>query len=312
VAAEQNDALPPLVPMRRFVANIDAVNGHVLSPDGQWLLSVQTVGTDVGLGVRSMADAGEPGGAGTRTFATGTLARPFVSGPNYSWLRNSRHIAYLKDFTGDENTQIFVLDAQSPGEKPWAVTPGAGIRSAYVAAGAPGSARFFFANNKRDRSSMDLFEADALTRTVHEVARSEPGSRVVGWFIDTQRELAGRMRQLGELDGSRPAAGTAAGRRQLARLQDRAGLRQLLAAAHRPRRRQALGADQRGARQGRAGRGRPGHRQRDRAGRERRGRPRLRRVPAAAGRPRSPMCTKRASRASTTWSPRCRTTCPTP
>lgn len=202
VAAQKNDTLPPLVPMRRFVADIDVVNGHVLSPDGQWLLSVQTVGTDVGLGVRSTADAGEPGGAGTRTFATGTLARPFVSGPTYTWLRDSRHVAYLKDFTGDENTQIFVLDTQAPDAKPWAVTPGAGIRSAYVGPGAPGSARFFFANNKRERSSMDLFEADARTRTVQEVARSEPGSRVIGWFIDTQRELSGRMRQLGEVDGS--------------------------------------------------------------------------------------------------------------
>jgi len=35
VAARQDNTLPPLVPMRRFVANIDAVNGHVLSPDGQ-------------------------------------------------------------------------------------------------------------------------------------------------------------------------------------------------------------------------------------------------------------------------------------
>ncbi len=202
VSAQQNDALPPLVPMRRFVANTDVVNGHVLSPDGQQLVSVQTVGTDVGLGVRKTTDAGDPGGAGTRTFATGTLARPFVSGPTYTWLRDSRHIAYLKDFTGDENTQIFVLDTQSPDAKPWAVTPGAGIRSAYMGSGAPGSARFFFSNNRRDRSSMDLFEADAGTRTVQEVARSEPGSRVVGWLIDTQRELAGRMRQLGEVDGS--------------------------------------------------------------------------------------------------------------
>lgn len=202
VAAQKNDTLPPLVPMRRFVANIDVVSGHVLSPDGQWLLSTQTVGTDVGLGVRRTADAGEPGGTGTRTFATGTLARSFISGPTYSWLRDSRHIAYLKDFTGDENTQIFVLDTQSPNEKPWAVSPGAGIRSTFVGPGAPGSARFFFANNQRERSSMDLFEADARTRTVQEVARSEPGSRVVGWFIDSQRELSGRMRQLGEVDGS--------------------------------------------------------------------------------------------------------------
>ncbi|WP_431131359.1 prolyl oligopeptidase family serine peptidase [Variovorax paradoxus] len=202
VAARQDNTLPPLVPMRRFVANIDAVNGHVLSPDGQQLVWFQAVGTDAGLGVRKTADAATVNSASTRTFATGTLARPFVSGPTYSWLPDSRHLAYLKDFTGDENTQIFVLDTEAPGAKPWAVTPWPGVRSAMLGWGAPGSATFYFANNRRDRSSMDLFEGDARTRTVREIARSEPDSRVISWFIDTRRELAGRMRQLGSADGS--------------------------------------------------------------------------------------------------------------
>ncbi|MCR8960529.1 prolyl oligopeptidase family serine peptidase [Variovorax sp. S2] len=202
VSARQDNTLPPLVPMRRFVANIDAVNGHILSPDGQQLAWVQAVGTDVGLGVRKTSDAAEVKSASTRTFATGTLARPFVSGPTYMWLPDSRHLSYLKDFTGDENTQIFVLDTEAPGAKPWAVTPWPGVRSAMLGWGAPGSATFLFANNQRDRSSMDLFEGDARTRTVREIARSEPDSRVLAWFIDTRRELAGRMRQLGSADGS--------------------------------------------------------------------------------------------------------------
>lgn len=202
VAAQESGALPPLVPMRRFVANIDYVDGHSLSPDGRRLLWVQTVGTDIGLAVRASADAAGPGGPGTRTFGVGTLARTGVSGPTYSWLPDSRHIAYLKDFSGDENTQFFVLDSENPDAKPWAVTPWPGVRSAYVARGTPGSARFFFASNRRDRSEMDLFEADAATRTVREVARSEADGRVLAWFIGTDHQLAGRLRQLGSADGS--------------------------------------------------------------------------------------------------------------
>lgn len=198
--AQKSGDLPSLVPLRRFVANIDYVDGHSLSPDGKKLLWVQTVGTDVGLAVRASDTA--LGGPGTRTFATGTLARPFVSGPTYSWLPDGRHISYIKDFTGDENTQLFVLDSDAPDARPWAVTPWPGVRSAYVARGEPGSARFYFSTNRRDRSSMDLFEADAATRTVREVARSEPDSRVVSWFIGTDRQLAGRTRQLGSVDGS--------------------------------------------------------------------------------------------------------------
>ncbi|MDM0036077.1 prolyl oligopeptidase family serine peptidase [Variovorax sp. J22P271] len=201
-AAQQGGALPPLVPMRRFVANIDYVDGHALSPDGSRLLWARTVGTDIGLAVRATTDAAVLSGPGVKTFATGTLARPGVSGPTYSWLPDSRHIAYLKDFSGDENTQLFVLDSENPAARPWAVTPWPGVRSAYVARGAPGSARFYFSNNGRDRSSMDLFEADAATRTIREVARSEADGRVLAWFIGTDRQLAGRTRQLGSVDGS--------------------------------------------------------------------------------------------------------------
>jgi len=202
VTAQDGGELPPLVPMRRFVANIDYLDGHALSPDGRRLLWAQTVGTDIGLAVRPTTDAAVLAGPGVKTFATGTLARPGVSGPTYSWLPDSHHVAYLKDFSGDENTQFFVLDVEQPDARPWAVTPWPGVRSAYVARGAPGSARFFFASNKRDRSSMDLFEADAATRTVREVARSEDDGRVLAWIIGTDHQLAGRIRQLGSADGS--------------------------------------------------------------------------------------------------------------
>ncbi|QRF54945.1 prolyl oligopeptidase family serine peptidase [Variovorax paradoxus] len=196
--ASQDRTLPPLVPMRRFVANVDTVGGHVLSPDGRQLLWVQTVGTDVGLAVRDSDDAATVQSASTRSFATGTLANASA----YTWLPDSRHIAYLKDASGDENTQIFVLDSQSPEARPWAVTPWPGVRSTGVIGGAPGSPNFYFASNRNDRTSLDLFEADPRTRSVREVARGEPGSRVVAWYIDTRRELAARTRQLGSADGS--------------------------------------------------------------------------------------------------------------
>ena len=52
--AQATQSLAPLVPLRRFVANVDRTGGFVLSPDGRGLLWSQTVGTDVGLAVRSV------------------------------------------------------------------------------------------------------------------------------------------------------------------------------------------------------------------------------------------------------------------
>lgn len=190
--AESAGTLPPLVPMRRFVANIDFAGGYTLSPDGTQLMWSQAVGTDSGLAVRPVA------GGQARTFATGYLARP--AGPTSTWLQDSRHVVYLKDLRGDENTQLHVFDTQSAAFEPWAVTPWPGVRSYFVGHAAPGSGRFFFASNRRDRATMDLYEADAATRTVREVARSD--GLVLSWVIGSDHQLALRGRQLQPQDGS--------------------------------------------------------------------------------------------------------------
>lgn len=189
--AEQAGQLPPLVPVRRFVANIDFAAGYVLSPDGRQLLWNRTVGLDAGLAVRPVE------GGQTATFATGYLARP--DGVTYSWLPDSRHVVYMKDLSGSENTHLHVFDSRAPFE-PWAVTPWPGTRSRFVGWGPRGTARFFFASNRRDRATLDLYEADALARTVREVARSD--GRVLGWVIGVDGAPAGRVRQLGDQDGS--------------------------------------------------------------------------------------------------------------
>lgn len=188
--AEAAGTLPPLVPTRRFVANIDYAGGYALSPDGRRLIWSQTVGTDAGVAVRP-----REGGA-VRTFATGFQPRGFVP---YLWLQDSRHVAYVKDLRGDENTQLHVFDSDSAFE-PWAVTPWPGARSYFVGHGTPGSAKFFFASNRRERATMDLYEADAATRTVREVARSD--GHVLWWLVGTDFQLAARGRQLGAADGS--------------------------------------------------------------------------------------------------------------
>ncbi len=54
VSAEKSCESPPLVPLRRFVANADDVGGFMLSPDGEKLAWQQTVGLDTGLAVRSV------------------------------------------------------------------------------------------------------------------------------------------------------------------------------------------------------------------------------------------------------------------
>lgn len=191
-AAQGNAELPPLVPVRRFVANIDFAAGFVLSPDGQRLLWLRTVGTDGGLAVRQIAE-----GSPVTTYAIGNQGR---GGGTHTWLADSRHVLYSKDLTGDENTQLFVQDTQAAAFAPWAVTPWRGVRSVYLGRSGFDGAKFFFASNRRDKSTLDLYEGDALTRSFKEVARSD-GS-VTSWILGVNRELVGRARKLGSSDGS--------------------------------------------------------------------------------------------------------------
>ena len=195
-AGQAQGTLAPLVPMRRYVADVDAEGGYQLSPDGRRLLWHRVVGLDGGLAVRGVDEPPEA----ARRFAIGFLTRADTPGGNVNWLPDSRHFAYVKDFSGDEATQIFIQDAEAPAAAPWAVTPWPGVRSTLLGRGAAGTSSYYFVSNRRDRKTFDLYQADAATRSVRELARSD-GS-VVGWLIDAQRQLAGRIRKTGPSDDS--------------------------------------------------------------------------------------------------------------
>jgi dipeptidyl aminopeptidase/acylaminoacyl peptidase len=191
-AADAGGTLAPLLPVRQFVANAERVGAFVLAPDGERLLNAQTVGLDTGIAVRRLADG--------RTEATYPVGNQGRRGGYYNWLPDSRHFVFSKDDQGDENTRLFVQDSRRTALAPWALSPPRGVRSFVVGMGPAGDARFFFASNQRDRASFDLYEADGRTRTVREAARND--GLVLRWLIDTQGQLAGRMRQLAPRDGS--------------------------------------------------------------------------------------------------------------
>jgi dipeptidyl aminopeptidase/acylaminoacyl peptidase len=193
IAAQESASLPTLLPVRRFVANVDAIGGFVISPNGQRLLWSQRVGTDVGLAVRDVAQTIST----AVTYPTGNQGR---GGGFYTWLADNRHVVYSKDPTGDENVQFWVLDAQTSNFAPWLVTPWRGSRSLYLGRGLQGSGSFFFANNQRDKTTFDLYEASVQDRSVKEVARSD--GTVVAWIIGQDRQLAARTRMLSKTDNA--------------------------------------------------------------------------------------------------------------
>ncbi|WP_292936558.1 alpha/beta fold hydrolase [Noviherbaspirillum sp.] len=196
----QSATLPELVPVRRFVADIDYRGNFLLSPDGQRLIWSQPFGFDVGLAARNVDRAGDISTTPDQRFATGHLARPMDEMGNFGWLADSRHAYFYKDDSGAENTQIAIFDTRSVDFEPWLVTPWPDTRSFLLGAGAADSSRVLFASNRRDRSTFDVYEADFATRKIREIARSD--GNVLSWMVDTDGRLIGRIRQLGREDGA--------------------------------------------------------------------------------------------------------------
>ncbi len=178
----------PLVPVRTFIADVDYSGGNRISPDGTRLVWLQVSGTRVGLATREV----DGSAATARRFETGTIAGWSSVGIAYNWLSDSRHVMYVKDPLGDENTQIHVFHADDPDGARHNLTPWPGARSIYLAHGKPGTTQFFFQSNRRDRSAFDVYEADAATRTLREVVRSD--GDVTNWLIDIDGSLGGRIR----------------------------------------------------------------------------------------------------------------------
>ena len=182
----QPAAEPPIIPVRRFVANIDVAGDYRLSPDGEKLLWTESIGARPGLVVRSIS------GVETRKF-------PLWRG-SHTWLADSRHVLILQDTGGAENTQINLVDTDIDGAKPRNITPWPGSRSLLVSARHVRAGWFYFQSNRRLARVFDLFEAEIATGDVREVERN-PGD-VVQWVIDAQGQLGGRIRNLGAQVGS--------------------------------------------------------------------------------------------------------------
>lgn len=190
-------ALPPLIPVREFTADVDFSGGYRVSPDGKRVVWTQVSGTSVGLATRLV-----DGGVWlrrTHRYETGTIAGWGSVGIAYNWLSDSRHVMYVRDPLGDENTQIFVFDSDDASGTLHNLTPWPKARSTYLAHGTPGSTRFFFQSNRRDAASFDVYEADAAAHTVREVIRDD--GTVTNWIIDIDGSLGGRIRVDGKKAG---------------------------------------------------------------------------------------------------------------
>ncbi|MDP3650870.1 MAG: S9 family peptidase [Rhodoferax sp.] len=168
--------LPPLVPVRTYVANWDGNGGYQLSADGKQLMWVARKGLGPGLFVKNLQ--------------TGAVRSYGIPAPGL-WAEDSRHVLFQLD-NGNENTHVYQLDTFADGTNLKDLTPFAGSKS-FIQSLVQNSSDLLIANNQRNAKVFDLYRYDQASGKLNLLAEN-PGS-VARWLTDKAGHVLGRARK---------------------------------------------------------------------------------------------------------------------
>ena len=186
-AALQGDTLPPLIPVRAFVANTRSVGDHQLSPDGRQLGWIGVHGTGPALFVRPVDADGQPAGVDR-------LVMPGLGG--FRWAQDSRHILYHRDQGGNENYHLMVLDTLASEPRPRNLTPFPGVAARLHQLLEDDPEQVLVLHNRRDRRFFDLYQLHIGTGREMLVQRNPGDAQSV--VTDRSGRVVGVVRKQGE------------------------------------------------------------------------------------------------------------------
>ncbi|MGR4870812.1 prolyl oligopeptidase family serine peptidase [Variovorax sp. LARHSF232] len=179
--ALQSQALPPLIPVREFVANIEGTSQYRVSPDGVSLAWKGVSGLKPAVWVKKLA-SGE-------TWAIPMRAQAIV------WSGDGRFLFLTVDRTGDEDTHVFAVDTARADAQPVDLTPFKGSRSR-IQRRIDNGAEVVVYSNARDKKVFDLYRIDPATGSRTLLAKN-PGN-VTSWSVDRDGRLRARSVQEGD------------------------------------------------------------------------------------------------------------------
>ena len=170
------------IPMRDFFRNPDRAF-YRISGDGKTLSFMQPWERRMNIYVQALGSNAEP------VRVTSEKDRDI---PNYFW-KGADRIVYTKDFGGDENDHIVVVDRR--GGEPKDVTPFDGVKAQIIDPLVEFPDRMLIGLNKRVKEVFDVYELDLASGKLTLVAEN-PGN-ITAWGADH----AGRLRYAIETDG---------------------------------------------------------------------------------------------------------------
>jgi len=168
-----SESQPPLIPMEDFFRNPQQTSLQ-LSPDGKKLAFLQPWNTRLNIHVRPIDDE-EP------TRVTAASERDITA---YFWANNGR-LVYLQDSGGDENFQLYAVDAD--GANKTELTPFEDVRVQIIDDLENVDNEMLIGMNKRDKRIFDAYRINVKTGNLEMIAEN-PGN-VSRWVTDNDGQL---------------------------------------------------------------------------------------------------------------------------
>ena len=177
----KNNALPPLLPVRDFVANTDYKGHYRISPDGRKLAWKAVAGSQEEIFVRTI------GRDDSRSLGFNAQGYPFV------WAQDSRRLLFIKDAGGDENFHLYRVDTDEPEPSPHDITPLNNTRVGIQQLIENDSAHILIVHNGRDKSVFDLYRLNLDSGDMTLIYQNT--EQVARLITDRRGNLRARIRQ---------------------------------------------------------------------------------------------------------------------
>jgi dipeptidyl aminopeptidase/acylaminoacyl peptidase len=182
-------ALPPLIPVRDFVADRESTGGYSVSPDGKKLAWVGIDGFTAAVWVKTIAQTGAKDDAKSDAKAFHSRAR------YYRWSADSKFLAIVTDQGGDENAHIYVGRVDGSDTKLVDLTPFEKTTS-HISRVVDGGSEIVVTSNRQDKKVFDPYKLDLSTGKLTLIA-TNPGN-VAYWGVDRDGQLRARVLVQGE------------------------------------------------------------------------------------------------------------------
>lgn len=177
----RDSALPPLLPVRDFVANTGYNGDYRISPDGNKLAWKAVAGVREEIFVRTL-DRDD-----ARSLGFGSQGYSFV------WAQDSRHLLFIKDAGGNENFHLFRVAVDAPGQRPVDITPLKNTRVAIQQIIEDDPAHILVIHNGRDKAVFDLYRLNLASGGM--TLLYENTEQVTQLVTDRHGRLRARVRQ---------------------------------------------------------------------------------------------------------------------